>query len=122
MSAMRGCPDSAHPASSDAAMTSGASFLSMVPPRARRMQREGRAKSPTCDGIRRCQRLPELAHPVDLARPIHASSKDVPAKSWEKRLVRTRCTREASVAGDAVTCEQDAALAASEQPFPDGPR
>jgi len=28
-----------------------------------------RTKSSTSDGIRRCQRLPELAHPVDFARP-----------------------------------------------------
>src|SRR5262245_7472732 len=35
---------------------------------------------PTCDGMRRCQRLPELTHPVDLARPQRVTSNPVPVK------------------------------------------
>jgi hypothetical protein len=42
--------------------------------------------------MRRCQRLPELTHPVDFARPISTTSNPVPAKTglkWpETRLVR----------------------------------
>src|SRR5688572_13797775 len=34
----------------------------------------------TCDGMRRCQRLPELTHPVDSARPTCSSSNRVPAE------------------------------------------
>src|SRR5262245_17007178 len=35
----------------------------------------------TCDGMRRCQRLPELTHPVDSARPTSSSSNRVPAEN-----------------------------------------
>ncbi len=40
-------------------------------------------KSPDCDGMRRCQRLPELTHPVDFARPRSHSSKDVPQQTGQ---------------------------------------
>ena len=41
----------------------------------------GRAKSTDCDGMRRCQRLPEFTHPVDSARPHPVTSNRVPEKS-----------------------------------------
>jgi hypothetical protein len=41
----------------------------------------------TNDGMRRCQRLPELTHPVDFARPIVESSKAVPHEILEIRAV-----------------------------------
>src|SRR4029450_4308071 len=37
----------------------------------------------TADGMRRCQRLPELTHPVDSARPIDITSNPVPVETRE---------------------------------------
>src|SRR5687767_10709959 len=41
----------------------------------------GRAKSAYLPGMRRCQRLPELTHPVDSARPTSRTSNPVPVKT-----------------------------------------
>jgi hypothetical protein len=46
----------------------------------------GRAKSTDCDGMRRCQRLPEFTHPVDSARPHPVTSNRVPEKSPQFRV------------------------------------
>ena len=41
--------------------------------------------------MRRCQRLPELTHPVDSARPTTVTSNPVPAESQEIRESAARC-------------------------------
>src|SRR4051794_14171423 len=56
------------------------------------------------DGIRRCQRLPELTHPVDSARLRTSTSKAVPAEITY--FSEDRCSS-ASVAVDALTCGKD---------------
>jgi hypothetical protein len=52
----------------------------------------------TNDGMRRCQRLPELTHPVDFARPTAEASKDVPREILEIWRI---CARSTSLAVDA---------------------
>src|SRR4029079_9153307 len=75
--------------------------------------------------MRRCQRLPELTHPVDPARPPTSTSKAVPSKKAENPVHRP-CAP--SVAGDEVTCRKDApfdslrSLRAGPQPFLRGVR
>ena len=45
----------------------------------------------TNDGMRRCQRLPELTHPVDFARPTVEASKDVPRETPDNPRVHAWC-------------------------------
>jgi hypothetical protein len=84
----------------------GASFfiISSSEGEQRNARANDRAESPECDGIRRCQRLPELTHPVDSARLRPDTSKDVPRRRGGfSRKLRPY----ASVAGDALTCAKD---------------
>ena len=52
----------------------------LAPFRSREMTARNRL---TNDGMRRCQRLPELTHPVDFARPTAEASKAVPCEILE---------------------------------------
>ena len=60
---------------------------------------------PTCDGMRRCQRLPELTHPVDSARPTFVTSNPVPAQIVRKG--EKQCGRGVLSRGRAVTSRPD---------------
>src|SRR5262249_42886133 len=86
-----GCDDNAHPPSSARANASGAKRLTIDLLRLRTMQdprlqtRTAARNRLTNDGMRRCQRLPELTHPVDFARPTEEASKRVPRKTLEIR-------------------------------------
>ena len=80
---------------------------------------KGRAESPEYDGIRRCQRLPELTHPVDSARLHPDTSKGVPRENGlffeESAITGVRCRGRADL-------REGRSVPRAKQPFAGGMR